>query len=83
MHVFKSLMTTTFSCLAGIIAHGPACNYMFKVNNESTRLMCSLCSKLLIKTSKRHYAGLLLVPLLLSLNAFSFGIDFSRMLHFV
>ena len=30
--------------------HYPAGNYLFKVNNGNTRLMCEICSKLTIKT---------------------------------
>ena len=32
----------------------PAGNYMFKVNNKNTRTRCGICSKLKIKTPKRH-----------------------------
>ena len=29
-------------------------DYMFKVNNKNTRTRCEICSKLTIKTPKRH-----------------------------
>ena len=32
----------------------PAGNYIFKVNNRSTRARCEIFLKLTIKTSKRH-----------------------------
>ena len=32
----------------------PAGNYMFKVNNRSTRTRCEICSKLTIKTPERR-----------------------------
>ena len=59
----------------------PAGNYMFKVNNGSTRTRCEICSKLTIKTPERrkwrrsgvfivnfeHISHLVLVFLLLTL----------------
>ena len=39
---------------SGLVAefamYHPAGNYMFKVNNENTRIGCEICSKLTIKT---------------------------------
>ena len=32
----------------------PAGNYMFKVNNRSTKTRCEICSKLTIKTPERR-----------------------------
>ena len=60
----------------------PAGNYMFKVNNRSTRTRCEICSKLIIKTPERrhwrrssvfivnfeHISHLVLVFLLLTLS---------------
>ena len=60
----------------------PVDNYMFKVNNRSTRTWCEICSKLIIKTPERrhwrrsgvfivnfeHISHLVLVFLLLTLN---------------
>ena len=34
----------------------PAGNYLFKVNNKSTRTRCEICSKLTIKTPERRQA---------------------------
>ena len=61
----------------------PAGNYLFKVNNKSTRTRCEICSELTIKTPERrqawrrsgvfivnfeHISHLVLVLLLLTLN---------------
>ena len=60
----------------------PVCIYPLKVNNKNTRKRCEICSKLTIKTSKRHHwcrsgvfivnfqhiSQLVLVFLLLTLN---------------
>ena len=60
----------------------PTSNYIFKVNNRSTRTRCEICSKLTIKTPKRrwwrcsgafivnfeHASHLFLVLLLLTLS---------------
>ena len=35
----------------------PAGNYLFKVNNKSTRTRCEICSKLTIKTPERRLAS--------------------------
>ena len=35
----------------------PAGNYLFKVNNKSTRTRCEVCSKLIIKTPERRQAS--------------------------
>ena len=40
--------------LVHIEANFPANIYLFKVNNRNTRKMCELCSKLIIKTTKRR-----------------------------
>ena len=37
-----------------VLASIPAVNYMFKVNNISTRTRFEICSKLTIKTPERH-----------------------------
>ena len=45
--------------------------YLLKVNNRNTRTRCKICSKLTIKSPKRHQndaIGLVLVCLLLTLN---------------
>ena len=42
----------------------PAGNYMFKVNNRSTRARCKICPKLTVKTPKRRHwrrSGVLIV----------------------
>ena len=49
------------------IISNPANIYMFKVNNESTRSICEICSKLTIKTPNK-VNGAILVSLLLTLN---------------
>ena len=36
--------------VAEFAMYHPAGNYMFKVNNENTRIGCEICSKLTIKT---------------------------------
>ena len=60
----------------------PAGNYLFKVNNRSTKTRCEICSKLTIKTPERrdwrhsgvfivnfeHISHLVLDFLLLTLN---------------
>ena len=35
----------------------PAGNYLFKVNNKSTRTRCEICSKLTIKTPEQRLAS--------------------------
>ena len=32
----------------------PDCNYIFKINNRSTRTRCETCSKLTVKTPERR-----------------------------
>ena len=56
----------------------PAGNYMFKVNNKSTRARCEICSKLTIKTPEQCL-GVVLVSLLLTLNI---GIEVIRKIIF-
>ena len=41
---------TTLSCFVDFIQY-PTGKYMFKVNNEKIRLICSMCSKLTINTA--------------------------------
>ena len=51
--------------------HNPGGNYMFKVNNINSRISCKICSKLTKKTpEQRHWSGVVLVSLLLTLNTF-------------
>ena len=46
--VYKA-MNKTFDCKWP----NPAGNYMFKVNNRTTRTRCEICSKLTMKTPER------------------------------
>ena len=39
-----------YSKIYSSMSNYPAGNYMFKVNNRSTRTRCKICSKLTIKT---------------------------------
>ena len=54
----------------GIRGTYPVGNYMFKVTIETLEQRCEICSKLTIKTPKRHHWRRL-VSLLLTLNNFT------------
>ena len=54
----------TPSIMLGSKSH-PSRHYLLKVDNKSTRARCEICLKLTIKTN-----GVVLVPLLLTLNIF-------------
>ena len=47
----------------------PVGSYIFKVNSRSIGTRCEICSKLTIKTAKRHHC-VVLMSLLLTLNIF-------------
>ena len=40
--------------MRNVLASIPAVNYMFKINNRSTRTRFEVCSKLTIKTPERR-----------------------------
>ena len=50
--IFVSENSTTFICQA---IHLLAKNYMFRVNNRSTRTGCEICSKLIIKIPEQRH----------------------------
>ena len=59
MSIFKIFTRTVYAVNLATKSHGvPASIYWFKVNNENTRTMCQICSKLTIKTPERRRLGL-------------------------
>ena len=54
MHSFNSSLKVCVVTATYYANSYPADNYMFKVNNRSTRTRCEICSKLTRKTSERR-----------------------------